>query len=138
MGWQDIINNIVDQKVLDLHCAYIAKVLSTDGKTAKIQPLDMMKQYGKAAQTQSVIEKVPIIQSARYKIKSERLTFLTSLAPTSETRDFAILTPLEAGDIVVCICADRDISNTKNGTVALPAHGSHSLSDSIIVGILNK
>lgn len=138
MGWQDIINNIVDQKILDLHCAYIAKVLSTDGLTAKIQPLDMIKQVGKAAQTQAVIEKVPIIQSARYKIKSERLTFLTSLAPTSETRDFAILTPLEAGDIVVCLCADRDISKTKNGSVALPAHGSHSLSDSIIVGILNK
>ena len=136
MGLQDIINNIVDQKILDLHCAFIAKCLSTDGKTAKIQPLDMIKQYGKAAQKQAVIEDVPIIQSARYKVKSERLTFLTSLDPTSETRNFAILTPLEAGDIVVCVCADRDISSSKNGTVALPAIGSHSLSDSIIVGIL--
>ena len=137
MGWQDIINNIVDQKILDLHCAYIAKVLSTDGITAKIQPLDMMKQYGKAAQTQSVIEKVPIIQSARYKLTEEGKEFLTN-PTTTGARDFPVLKQIEEDDIVVCLCADRDISQTKNGSVALPAHGSHSLSDSIIVGILNK
>ena len=50
----------------------------------------------------------------------------------------ATIKQIEEDDIVVCLCADRDISQTKNGSVALPAHGSHSLSDSIIVGILNK
>ena len=135
MGWTDVISNVVDQKILDLHCAYIAKVLSTDGKTAKIQPLDMIKQYGKAAQTQSVIEKVPIIKSARYKLTDEGERFLTNPTMTG-ARDFAVLKPIEENDIVVCVCADRDISQTKSGSVALPAHGSHSLSDSIIIGIL--
>lgn len=136
MGLENVINNIVDSKILDLHCAYIARVLSVNGTKAKVQPLDKIKQYGKEAKNRGVVLDVPIIQSAQYKIKKERLTFLTSLAPTSETRDFAILSPIEAGDLVVCICADRDISASVKGESAVPAAGSHSLSDSIIVGIL--
>lgn len=135
MGSMKFFEEFIESRLLDLHVAYLAKVISTDGKTAKIQPLGLIKEYGEKAQKPAVLVDVPIIETARHTVKSEKLTFLTSLS-TSETRNFAILEPLKAGAIVICICCDRDITDAKNGKNATPKTGCHNLSDSVIVGIV--
>lgn len=140
MGRTDIINNIIEQKLLGLHTCYLAKVISTDGKTAKIQPLGKVKAYGEEAKAQSPLTNVPIINSARYKFVSKRLTYVREVADHSgitDTQTFAIVQrEIQAGDIVVCICADRNISDAKKGINSTPPAGHHSQSDSIIIGIL--
>ena len=37
---------------------------------------------------------------------------------------------------VFCVCAERNISETRNGAVAVPVSGHHELTDAVVVGIL--
>lgn len=140
MGRADIINNIIEQKMLALHTCYLAKVISTDGETAKIQPLGKVKAYGEEAKAQSPLTNVPIINSARYKFVPKRLTYVKDVVDHSgitDTQTFAIVQrKIQAGDIVVCICADRNITDARKGINSTPPAGHHSQSDSIIIGIL--
>lgn len=124
------LNDLIEDKLLSLHTAYLAKVLSSDGSTAKIQPLCMVKQYGHSAQKQSILSNVPIVQSARFKMTS-KTDYIDGSAIT-----YVEPTPLAAGDIVICVCCDRNITEAKNGRMTTPPVGHHSMSDSVIVGIL--
>lgn len=148
-----VINDAIEKKLLDVNVAYIAKILSTNGKTAKIQPLGMIKQVGETAKTKAPVSNVPIIESARFKLVEETITYVsdvsistsassdgyvTSVSPnvTKKSKTIIVKKPLASGDIVMCVCADRDITDAKNGKNSLPAIGHHSMSDSVIVGIL--
>ena len=124
MGMATILDEMIEAKLLSLHTAYLAKVISTNGSTAKIQPLGNVKAFGKLAKAQSPLSAVPVIQSARNKI-------------TFAENTIAEVKPLEAGDIVICVCCERDISTAKKGQNSTPVVSSrHSMSNSVIVGIL--
>lgn len=110
MNLSALIDERIESKLLDLHCAYLARVISTTGTTATVQPLGKIKKIGETAKSQAIVSNIPIITSAQ-----------SSIA---------------AGEIVVCICCDRDISQTVKGVDATPAAGHHSISDSIVVGVL--
>ena len=125
MGKQSFFDNMIEERLLDLHTAYIAKVISLKGNTATVQPMTMIKQYGKPAQKAKVVSDVPILNNAKYKFVNED-TEPIELIPV----------PISAGDLVLCICCDRDITEARRGNIATPQIGHHSLSDSIIVGIL--
>ena len=131
----NVIDNIVEEKLLNLHTAYIAKVLSFDGAKANVQPLNMVKQYGKPPQKQSMLTGVPVIQSARYKLGTQTRTCRVTDTAT-EQRAHLTAEPLAAGDLVVCICADRNITQALCGNIAQPPVGHHSMSDSVVVGVL--
>lgn len=153
MGNLKFFEDTIEQRLLDMHTAYLGVVLSTDGNTATIQPLGMYKEYGKSPQNRAVVPNVPIIQSARYKISSQEITFLSeaslstspsqgyvtnaTLNTASETCSLAALEPLSTGSIVVCICCERDITDAKNGVNSVPALGHHSMSNSVVVGVLS-
>ena len=128
LGNLSFFEDFIENKLLSLHTAYLAKVLSTNGKTAKLQPLGMVKAYGETAKAQSPLSNVPIANSAKYKISSKHITYIGE--------DVAVLKPLSTGDIVVCICCERDITEAKNGKNSVPALGRHSMSNSVIVGVL--
>lgn len=178
MNW---VNNLIEEKLLMLNTCFLAKVISTDGKRAKVLPLGKRKEYGKEAVDQTPLT-VPIANSAKYKFTSETLThvtdttvsttngtinylsdvdistsssdgyltsarasnssesasFLTSAKAvnTKETKNMVTVNPLEAGDIVVCVCADRNITAALKGENSVPPVGHHSQSDAIIVGII--
>lgn len=172
MGKLDFFENMVESKLLGLHTCFLAKVISTNGKTAKIQPLGRTKEYGKEAQTQSVLSNVPIANSAKYKYTKETITHLknvtlntssgtfaknvgggnnsaayvsssgsaltsASIEKETETKNMVTVVPLAAGDVVICVCGERDITVAKKGENATPALATHhSMSDSIIIGIL--
>lgn len=146
------INDTIDKKLLDLNVAYLAKVLSVSGNSAKIQPLGMIKQVGEQAKSKAPITNVPIVESARYKLTKKTITYVTGVTistssadgyltdatpnVTTKTEEIIVLNPLAAGDIVMCVCADRDITDARRGTNSVPPIGHHSLSDSVIVGII--
>lgn len=138
MGSVKYIEDIIEEKLLYLHTAFLAKVLSTDGKIAKIQPLNMIKQYGEEAKKQAVIEDVPILQSVK-KFKEIDCICVTGTAENSldtEKRKHIKMIPVEVGDIVLCVCSERDITETKKGTISLPVPGHHMIHDAIIAGVL--
>lgn len=146
------IDDLLESKLLNLHTAYLAKVIAADGAAAKIQPLTMVKEYGKAGFKHAVIPDVPILNHAVWKVTGKEVTFVTdvsvnvtqaqgyvtgvSLEKETQTENIAVITPVAEGDIVFCVCAERDISEAKRGNFSVPSAGRHSLSDSVIVGVL--
>lgn len=134
MGNLSFVDNLVEKKLMDLHCGYIARVIRTDGRTATVQPLGLMKDAGSAsARAQAVVADVPV--ACPYKLSAKTITYTdASGSPASQT--VAVPTPIAAGDLVACLCADRDITEARRGNNDLPVVGRHSISDSIIVGIL--
>lgn len=109
MGAEKYFDSFIENKLLSLHTAYLAKVLSVSGKTAKIQPLGLTQEIGEKAMKQSVLSAVPF---------------------TKQVENLA------KGDIVVVICCERNITEAKKGKNVLPPVGHHSMSDSIIIGVL--
>ena len=109
MGSFTALENLIENKLKNLHTAYLAKVLSVNGNKAKIQPLGMTKAYNGAGLVQSPLSNVPITKQ---------------------------VTEIQAGDIAVCICCERDITQAKKGINSVPPVGHHSMSDSIIIGVL--
>lgn len=154
MGNLTILENLIDEKLMNMHTCFIGKVTATNGKTATVQPLNKVKQYGKTAQTQSVIPNVPILENARYKLnpldiscitsinlstsKSDGYVTSVSVTPTTKTLHTYSRESIGKGDIVVCVCGERDITETKKGKLATPSVGRHhNQSDAIIVGVLS-
>lgn len=111
----DFFNDLVEQRLLALHTCYLAKVVSIKKEDAKVksatvQPLAKIKAYGEKAKQQAVITGVPMLSHVKGSIA--------------------------VGQVVCCLCAERDITQTKKGVIAVPSLRHHSLSDSIIIGIL--
>ena len=114
---------MIETKLLNLHTAYLGKVIAVNETTAKIQPLGYSKAVGGSAIKQSVLSNVPILNSARYKVEIEGEAITK-------------VVPLAAGDIVLCVCCERNITEARKGNNSTPALGRHSMSDSVIVGIM--
>lgn len=109
---------MLDQSLLKVHTAFFAKVLliNKDGKSAKIQPLNLIQAQGGNPQKQEVLSDVPVLSSVRKFDKDDK--------PKK----------IEKGDIVYCLCAERDITEVKKGNFDLPPIGHHELSDAVIIG----
>lgn len=152
MGNLSIIENIIDKKLTAMHTAFLAKVITAKGTKADIQPL----------QTNApILPNTPIAQNARNKISTKTISVLTggnngckatgksvaegenlnlnvSCSCTSQNITVPVLTPIQAGDIVICLCSDQNISTAKKGKMPTSSEPEQrfSLSNSIIVGIL--
>ena len=46
--------------------------------------------------------------------------------------------PIKVGDICLCVCSERDNTETKQGKEAVPKLGHHSIKDAIIVGVVKS
>ena len=143
MSLATVINDILDERFKSLHVAFLAKVLSlnSDRTKAKIQPLGLTREYGGKEKKQSVITGVHIAQSAKYKLDTESIVYVTSVGFDSETvnrQQKTILkeTPIAKGDIVLCVCCDRNIDEALKGKNVLPPVGCHKQSDCVIVAII--
>lgn len=123
-----VISGMIEQKLLNLHTAYFATVISVNGNTAKIQPLNMVKAAGNTAKKQAVLT-VPILRNVR-KLSTQNIKIndVEITIPKVET--------IAAGDTVYCLCSERDMTETKKGNFAIPPTGHHRISDSIIVGVI--
>lgn len=108
MGCYKYLDSIIENKLNSLHTVYLAKVLSVNGKTAKIQPLGLKSDSNGNTYKQSVLTEVPITKK----------------------------TEVSKGDVAVCVCCERNISEAKHGINSVTPAGRHSMSDSIIIGVL--
>lgn len=126
-------------ELLNLHTCYVGKVLAVNGNTATVQPLNKIKQYGKEAQAQAPIPGVPVATHCKGRIVEKELTYVSGMAGGTaqyETVRYLAFEPLKAGDVVICVCGERDITESKNGMLSTPSYRHHALSDSMIIGIL--
>jgi hypothetical protein len=140
-------DNLVEEKLLNLHTAFIGKIVSMEGETfCTIQPLDKIKAYGKPAKQQAVISKVPILNHVRhYTLVKQTLTtqhshgsgvIVPETHPVPDNEGHLRVEPLRAGDIVLCVCAERDISSSIEGMSVTPPVGHHQQKDAIVVGLI--
>ena len=152
MGNSTIFERMIEEKLLNIHTAFIGKIISVSGNTAKVQPLNKVKQYGREAEQQSVLQNVPILNNARFKLQSATVEYVSdvdldtnksdgyvtsaSIDKTTKTIETVKRVGLTKGDIVFCVCADRDITEARRGNMAVPSIGHHSQSDAVIVGVL--
>lgn len=131
-----VFDEAIEQKLLNLHTAFIAKIVAVKGGKADVQPLNLIKQYGQPAKQQAIVENVPILKTV-YKIELFEFEGSGGNHPTHKHGGHVRLIPVMAGDIVLCVCADRDITATQNGTMALPPVGRHEIKDAVVVGLLS-
>lgn len=104
----------IDDRLLNLHTSYIAKVLSVKNNLAKIQPLHRTKEKGSLSEKYPVVEDVPI---ASYPIGSSKGTL-----------------NIKKGDTVLVLVCERSIDEGLNGEVYTPMTGKHhSMSASVVI-----
>lgn len=113
-----VIDNFIEEKLLNLHTAGLAKIVSVSGKTADIQPLSLTLPIGGIPQKQAVLNKVPILEHVLYVSNQDGQQ------------------PLAVDQVVMYMCCDREISQTKNGKINLPASGHHEIGNAVIIGRL--
>lgn len=154
----NVFDDIIEQKLLNLHTCFPAKIISLNGNLATVQPLSMSKQVGKNAKKQAVISNIPIGHNARFKL--EWTTHDDVITPNNATTDYSgaideaktqsdvielqtapikhlSAVPIGVGDVVLCFCGERDITDTKKGSFALPPFGHHEIKDAVIVCVLD-
>lgn len=124
----NVLNGLTEQKLLNLHTAFFAKVISVNGNMAKIQPLNMIKAVGGTAKKQAVLS-VPITQNVR-KFTTQKITVNGTQITIPK------IEKIEKGDIVYCLCGERDITETRKGKFSLPQIGHHRMSDAVIIGVV--
>lgn len=136
----------------------------SSGKMCDIQPLFQYKEVAGSEKTPSIITNVPISQSVRkieyyeYKIEDHTIVHpthgteikvheskgtLTKADESQQAKNSNVygghlkVVPFEAGDIVICVCCDRNIDEVRKGNLALPSSASvHAMSNCIVVGYL--
>ena len=126
MSMLAVIKQIIDDRMKNMNVAFLATILSVSGNKAKIQPLGLTKGYSTEARKQSPITNVHIANSARYKFSTKEIDGQTVAAPS----------PIQRGDVVLCVCCDRNIDAALKGENALPPVGFHNKADCVIVAII--
>lgn len=110
MSLSTVIKDIVSEEIKSIHCAFLAKVLSIKDGKAKIQPLGLIREYGGTAKKQAPLTNVHIASSVRNGVA--------------------------VGDVVLCVCCDRNIDAALKGENALPPAGYHKQSDCVIASVV--
>lgn len=119
------INSMINQRIMDTHTSFIAKVVSININKITIQPLSMYKTYGAKAQNMAVITNVPVLCPYKYVYIVNNSTKKVENIEAEE---------LKIGDTVYCGVCERDITESKNGNIALTSTGRHhNLSDSVVI-----
>lgn len=136
MGYSKVFEDMIEEKLLYLHTAFIGKVTKVYYNKdsawrpykADVQPLNMLSLVNGKTIKPAIIKDVPILDAAKYKIN-------ISLDEETATNNITG-TRMKNGAIVFCLCADRDITDTKKGKMVAPPIGHHQMKDCIIIGQL--
>lgn len=131
-----VFQDIIDQSLMELHTGFCGTVVSVQGNLAAIQPLNMIKEIGGQSKRQAVIPNCPILQNAKKFVKKEIATSASGDPSHGHTVTSWDIIDVATGDTVYCVCAERDISETRGGSFATPVAGHHSLAGAVVVGVL--
>lgn len=110
MSIQKFVKNEIYSALMNTHTSFLATVESVDGNKATIIPLTLVKAFGEQPKQQAVMPNVPFCKH--------------------------VADDMQAGATVLVTCCERDITQAVNGVFALPAVRHHSLSDAIIIGVI--
>lgn len=103
-----LVNELVEQKLLLTHTAFVGRAYAVRGSRADVQPLTLAKEALGSAKPQPVLVDVPRLRGLE----------------------------LAEGDVVLCVVCERDISHAMRGQLAMPARRRHDLADAVIVGVM--
>lgn len=125
-------DTLIRNAVINIHTAYIAKVISVDGSFAMVQPMT----YTKDAQGNS-IKQAPVCAFIPSNIKytAKNITYRVSETKT-ETTEVLVSDDLRADDLVYCGVCERDISSAVKGEMAELPVRHHNMNDSVIIRVL--
>ncbi|MEK5148760.1 Gp138 family membrane-puncturing spike protein [Psychrobacillus sp. FSL K6-4615] len=135
-------SNFKNQILLSINTCMPCKVLSYNegSRTAKIQPLFMVKEMNRAPEKLSVVNDVPVMFE-RVKLKNN--TAISVSIPNSDHTQITFNEPVElepsinAGDTVLVVFAQRSIDDAVEGNLVYPgASRLFDVHDAIIVGLL--
>lgn len=132
MGMESAIESIIKNQLMNLHTAFIGKVVSVNGNTAIVQPLSMIKAYGAAAKPQTAIS-VAVPKNVKHERKT--ITYLTG-GSQSQTTEILIPSDISSGDIVYCGICERDITEARKGQIAQVSTRHHDINDGVILAVL--
>lgn len=131
-----LFNEMIEQALLQVHTGFVGKVVSISENLVTVQPLNLVKAIGGQPQKQAVIPNCPVLQSARKFTKIVQSTSSGGDPPHTHSIEIWDVTGPQPGDTVFCVCADRDITETRAGAFAAPVSGHHTLASAVVVGIL--
>ncbi len=125
-------NRLINNAVINIHTAYIAKVISVDGSYAMVQPLTYTKDAAG-----NTIEQAPVSAFIPSNVKyiAKSITYRVSETRT-ETTEVLVPDTLQKDDIVYCGVCERDISSAVNGVIAELPVRRHNINDSVILKVL--
>ena len=131
----------LEQVLLRLHTAFLGRVVSFNESagTASVQPLTLTKPVGSAAIKQPLLKDIPVLANARYRLKYMNPSYCKAQCSEGSNliaEKHITMEPLSAGNIVLCVTCERDITAARRGRTEVPALGHHQQKDSIVVGVL--
>lgn len=123
---------LINSKIINIHTAFIGKVLSVNGSIAKVKPLTYSKNSSGALKEQTpVAAYIP----QNVKTKQETISYMKSQYE-SETKTIIVPDVIDAGDIVYCGVSERDITaENLGGKISEPTR-HHDINDSVILAVL--
>lgn len=128
----NFLHTLIRNAVINIHTAYIAKVISVDGSFAMVRPMT----YTKNAEG-DFIEQAPVCafvpSNIKYTVKN--ITYRVSETKT-ETTEVLVPDDLKSGDLVYCGVCERDISSAVKGELAELPVRHHNMNDSVIIKVL--
>lgn len=141
MGMQKYFDEMFSRQSMELSVAFIARVSRVDGDLshAAVQPMGLIRQQGAQAQEQAELGDVPVLDNARHRLKKEKFRYVSGGSVNGLTygeTDILVPEELKPGDLVLCVCCDRDITQSLKGVNALPDAGAHSKNNAVIVGVI--
>ena len=123
---------LINEKIINLHTAFIGKVIGVNDNTARIVPLTYSKNIGGTLKEQTPVSaRIP----QNIKVKRKDITYRVS-DNTSETTTVIVPDELVVGDIVFCGVSERDITseNIIGKTIEPTRH--HDINDSVVLAVL--
>ena len=109
-GFGAFVENACEQALLNTHTAYLGRVLRVDGAAATVQPLQMSRAKDGEVAALPVVNAAPRLRGIE----------------------------VEEGDVCLCVVCERELGAALHGGFCLPAGRRHDLSDSVIVGVMER
>lgn len=125
--------NLIEQRVLSIHTAFLAKVISVDNDGATVQPLMSLKSSTTGEQTAVGYVRVTVPENVKF--KREDITYRIS-DTSSVTKTVIVPDDIAVGDIVYIGICERDITNAKTGGAELATMRAHDMNDGVILCVL--
>lgn len=124
--------SLINGKLINIHTAFIGKVLTVNGNTARVQPLTYSKNISGELKEQTP---VAVYIPQNIKVKQETITYRTG---QDSSKAITVIAPdtITSGDIVYCGVSERDITaENLSGKIAKPTR-HHDINDSVILAVL--